>query len=101
MYDWKKLLYCLFVNTKKSYPLFLRCPIKFCDKSDLAILTFRSPGRGSSARVISYRSYCKNVLFCLNTSFKLLNEMIQTKYVDDKLGSVHQNCKFHDPMGDD
>ena len=80
------------MNIKKTTVLFIckhkqvksivfAVSIKFCDKLGLAILTFRSPCRGSSDRAASYSSYCKNVLFCLNSSLKLLDEMIQTKYV--------------------
>ena len=95
----KKYIEIFICKHKQVKSIFFAVSIKFCNKSDLGITTFRSPGRGSSARTISYRSYSKNILFCLN-SFKLL-DVDNTDEVcsNDKLGSVHQNCKFHDPLG--
>ena len=64
----KKTTVLFICKHKEVKSIVLTVSEKFCDKSDLAILSFRSPCRGSSDRAVSYSSYSKNVLFCLNSS---------------------------------
>ena len=93
----KKTTVLFICKHKQVESIVFAVSIKFCDKLGLAILTFRSPGRDSSARAISYRSKCI-ILFIF--FFKLLDVDNTDKVCsNDKLGSVHQNCKFHDPLG--
>ena len=97
MYDLKKKTTVLFIcKHKQVKSIVFAVSIKFCDKLGLAILTFRSPGRDSSARAISYWSKC---IILFKFFFKLLDVDNTDKVCsNDKIGSVHQKCEFHDPL---